>query len=264
MAMLASSTLISQSKSIKENESLCYYYNCQIHFLLTKMKKKQMKLLLSTLPFPRGLPIQAYSLNVSFSLCLSFSFFFLSVFVLLSLLCFLFQSPSPHFWPPLSLALPPSPLNNLDFTVYLPAAKYRFIQACPYAKQRVWTLDWYLRHWSLVFACNNYSGTIMASSILYTHAVFSFPLFLTFRALLTHPKWLRERKKEGEERWTMKQGGEVQPSFLLCGQINHVRSVKVWVCHRDCCELCVGECVWIKYCTSGVCVYVCVISLCCC
>ncbi len=40
----------------------------------------------------------------------------------------------------------------------------------------------------------------------------------------------------------MKQGGEVQPSFLLCGQINHVRSVKVRV-HRDCCELCVGECV---------------------
>ncbi len=40
----------------------------------------------------------------------------------------------------------------------------------------------------------------------------------------------------------MKQGGEVHPSFLPCGQINPVRSVKVRV-HRDCFELCVGECV---------------------
>lgn len=37
--VLACDVLVSQSKSIKENESVCYYYNCQIHFVLTKMKK---------------------------------------------------------------------------------------------------------------------------------------------------------------------------------------------------------------------------------
>lgn len=188
--MLASSTLISQSKSIKENESLCYYYNCQIHFLLTKMKKKQMKRLLSTPPFSWGLPLEAYSLSMS----LSFILFFLPLVFCSPFATLLFISV--HFSAFLVASFFCAPLNNLDFTVYSPTAKYRFIQACAYAKQRVWTLDLCLRHWSLVFACNNYSGTIMASSTLYTHTLCLFISSLSHFSCPADTSKVTERKKE--------------------------------------------------------------------
>lgn len=154
------------------------------------------------LPFPEGSLFKHILSRCLLFLSVFHSLFFsLSVFVLLSLPCSLFQSPSPHFLSLLSFALPPSPLNNLDFTVYLPTAKHRFIPPCTYAKQRVWTLELYLWHWSLVFACNNYSTAIMGFSIVYTHAVsfhfLSFSLFVPCWHIQSD--WEKERKSREEK-----------------------------------------------------------------